>query len=180
VEIVKSKSALELRCEPISDVEGEGLELTDKLFQVLDQEDGIGLAANQIGIHKRACVITVPEQDEKGVVTFWAHRFINPEIVEKKDPFIFTQEGCLSFPNEIIKTMRFGEVLVKDSLRPEGILLEGLAAVIVFHEIDHLDGITMYQRRPKHIGVNSKCPCDSGNKFKKCCQSKLEERKLSK
>ena len=178
MKIVKDRSRLESPCEIIDDVEGEGLELTDTLFRVLDEQQGIGLAANQVGILKRACVITVPEKDRQGSVTYWAHRFINPEIVEKKDPFIFTQEGCLSFPKDSFHTMRFGEILVKDSLRPEGVVFTDLAAVIAYHEIDHLDGITMHMRRPKSIGVNSECPCDSGKKFKKCCQFKLKERNL--
>lgn len=178
VEIVKSKTKLEVPCEAIEDVEGEGLELTDTLFEVLNNQQGIGLAANQIGILKRACVITVPERDKRGNMVYWAHRFINPEIIEKKDPFIFTQEGCLSFPKDSFHTMRFGEILVKDSLRPDGVVLTDMAAVIAYHEIDHLDGITMHMRRPKSIGVNNECPCGSGNKFKRCCQSKLKERNL--
>lgn len=177
--IVKNREALSVACETIDDIDGEGQDIADKLFEVLNEQPGIGLAANQIGINKRVCVISVPEKDEEtGEEDWWRRRFINPEIIEKKDPFLFTKEGCLSFPNKIIHTMRFYEVVVKCSLNYDGIRLKGLEAVVAQHEIDHTNGIVMYQRRPKDIGVNSTCPCDSGRKFKKCCMKKLKIREL--
>jgi peptide deformylase len=179
MQIVKKEKELTLPCETVEDIDGEGHEIADKLFEVLEQHEGIGLAANQIGINKRVCVISVPIKDENTEETiFWSRRFINPEIVEKKDPFIFTQEGCLSFPNVILHTMRYHEVVVKCSLNPGGMRLTGLEAVVAQHEIDHTDGITMHKRRPKQIGVNSSCPCGSQKKFKKCCQKNLKTRNL--
>ena len=84
--IIKDKNKLKEKCSPVSIKEGEeiGVRLLHELRQ---SENGIGLAANQIGINKRVCVINVKEP----LV------LINPRIVEKsKEQFIFA-EGCLSF-----------------------------------------------------------------------------------
>ena len=88
--IVKDKSKLTTRCEPTNIKEGE--EIAVRLLHELrnSEQSGIGLAANQIGINKRVCVINVKEP----LV------LINPEIIERsEDEFIFP-EGCLSFPNK--------------------------------------------------------------------------------
>jgi peptide deformylase len=179
MKIITNRIALSVPGETVEDIDGEGEQIADELFRVLGHYPGIGLSANQIGINKRVCVISVPEKDsETGEYQCWRRRFINPEIIRKEDPFIFTKEGCLSFPNIIIETMRFNEITIKCSLNPEGINLTGLEAVVALHECDHTNGILMYQRRPKEIGVNTKCPCDSGKKFKKCCMKKLKVREL--
>lgn len=179
MKIITSEQALRVPSEIITDVDGEGMSLTDQLLKVLVDEPGIGLSANQIGILKRACVISVPSKDKEiNEITYWSRRFINPEIVEMNDPFLFPQEGCLSFPGIVTTTVRYGDVYIKDSLRPDGIRLTGLEAVVAQHEIDHTFGITMMMRRAKDIGVNRPCMCGSSKKFKKCCQGKLKERRL--
>ena len=86
--IVQDRKELEVKCSPVSVKEGEeiGVRL---LHELRESENGIGLAANQIGIDKRVCVINVKEP----LV------LINPKIVEKsKEQFVFA-EGCLSFPD---------------------------------------------------------------------------------
>ena len=91
--IIKDKNKLQEKCSPVSIKEGEeiGVRL---LHELRESENGIGLAANQIGINKRVCVVNVKEP----LV------LINPKIVEKsKEQFIFP-EGCLSFPDSKIKT----------------------------------------------------------------------------
>ena len=93
--IIKDKNKLKEKCSPVSVKEGEeiGVRL---LHELRESKNGIGLAANQIGINKRVCVINVKEP----LV------LINPKIVEKsKEKFVFP-EGCLSFPDDKIKTIR--------------------------------------------------------------------------
>ena len=94
--IVTDKNKITQVCEPCKSVE-EGEEIGVQLLKELTESNsGIGLAANQIGINKRVCVVNVKEP----LV------LINPKIVEKsKEQFIFP-EGCLSFPNDKIKTTR--------------------------------------------------------------------------
>ena len=177
--IITNEQELRVPSETVEDIDGEGMEIADQLLAVLETEPGIGLSANQIGILKRVCVIKVPEKDpETGELTYWIRRFINPEILETSDMFLFPQEGCLSFPGKEFTTLRFGEVLIKDALNPEPLRLTGLEAVVAQHEIEHTLGITFLMRRANSVAVNKPCPCGSEKKYKKCCQGKLKERRL--
>ena len=142
--IVKDKKELEVKCSPVSIKEGEeiGVRL---LHELRESENGIGLAANQIGIDKRVCVVNVKEP----LV------LINPKIVEKsKEKFVFP-EGCLSFPDSKVKTIRH-ESIVVEADNHEGQLSfsanskdinDAFECVCVQHEIDHLNGITILDRK---------------------------------
>ena len=173
--IIKDKTKLEEKCSPVSVKEGEeiGVRL---LHELRESENGIGLAANQIGINKRVCVINVKEP----LV------LINPKIVEKsKEQFVFP-EGCLSFPDSKIKTQRHQDIVVtadnhKDRLSFSANskdINDAFECVCVQHEIDHLDGITMFDREfrqepivrgvntPKKIGRNEKVTITKGTESK--------------
>ena len=173
--IIKDKTKLQEKCSPVSVKEGEeiGVRL---LHELRESENGIGLAANQIGMQKRVCVVNVKEP----LV------LINPKIVEKsKEQFVFP-EGCLSFPNDKIKTLRY-ESIVVEADNHEGKLSfsanskdinDAFECVCVQHEIDHLDGITMFDREfkqkpivkgvnaPKKIGRNEKVTITKGTESK--------------
>ena len=148
--IIKDKIKLQEKCSPVSVKEGEeiGVRLLHELRQ---SENGIGLAANQIGINKRVCVVNVKEP----LV------LINPKIVEKsKEQFVFA-EGCLSFPDSKLKTIRHQDIIVEAD-NHEGRLSfsanskdinDAFECVCVQHEIDHLDGITMFDREFKQIPI---------------------------
>lgn len=140
--IVTDINQLRQLCHPVT-LE-EGVLIGKQLLEVLgDHEDGIGLAANQIGIHKRVCVINV----RKPIV------LINPEIVGCFDRIQFN-ESCLSFAHETIITQRYRNILVKADNYHGTMAFHGkgemglLEAVCVQHEIDHLNGLTMHDRRP--------------------------------
>ena len=173
--IIKDKKELEIKCTPVSIKEGE--EIGARLLHELRQaKNGIGLAANQIGIQKRVCVVNVKEP----LV------LINPRIVEKsKEQFVFA-EGCLSFPDSKIKTTRHQDIIVEAD-NHEGRLSfsanskdinDAFECVCVQHEIDHLDGITMFDREfkqepivkgvnaPKKIGRNEKVTITKGTESK--------------
>ena len=102
-------------------------------------DSGVGLAANQVGIDARVCVINV----SRPVI------LVNP-VVQNSFKKIFFQEACLSFPGEVVTTQRHANIQVKcdyhrrDLFFTEDNLLE---AVCVQHELDHLDGITMHKRQ---------------------------------
>lgn len=165
--IVMDESLLRKPTEEVS-VE-EGIEICKILSGELDKHDGIGLAANQIGINKKVCIVRA-YHDGKTI----EHHFVNPYIESFRLPVLFRGEGCLSFPDDNVETVRFYKIYVRDSLysSPRGFV--GLAAICVYHEVDHLNGITMFDRRIKNIGPNGSCPCKSGKKFKKCCQPNLK------
>ena len=104
--IVTDKELLKQKCEPCSSIE-EGENIGTQLLKELSDR-GVGLAANQIGINKRVCVINIPTGNNQDPIIL-----INPEIVEKsKETFAF-MEGCLSFPDKLIKTYRHKYVKVK-------------------------------------------------------------------
>ena len=160
--IVTDIEQLKIKCEPCSSVE-EGEEIGAKLLNELTNSKvpGIGLAANQIGINKRVCVINVKEP----IV------LINPKIVEKSEEMFAFIEGCLSFDNTTVKTARHKHVTIEadnhtgklhfgvwNEHNEEGYnkhekLDYALETACVQHEIDHLDGITMFDRELKGITV---------------------------
>ena len=160
-------------------VEDEPELLTKQLEDELNATgNGYALAAIQIGIPKRIFSMKFP-LIENGVQIKGQHiikTFVNPEITNQYESLICT-ENCLSFPGQEILTNRFKYVHMKDKNRPEGYIFEGLEAQIVQHEMDHLEGRTMFDHefKPKPIvkvaepGRNDKCPCNSGKKYKKCC-----------
>ena len=181
--IIKDKTKLETKCSPVSVKEGEeiGVRL---LHELRESENGIGLAANQIGINKRVCVVNVKEP----LV------LINPKIVEhSKEQFIFP-EGCLSFPDDKIKTSRHQDIVV-DADNHYGKLSfssdskdidDAFECVAVQHEIDHLNGITMFDREfkqkplvrgknaPLKIGRNQKVTIEKGSESKTLKYKKAE------
>ena len=181
--IIKDKIKLQEKCSPVSVKEGEeiGVRLLHELRQ---SENGIGLAANQIGINKRVCVINVKEP----LV------LINPKIVEKsKEQFVFP-EGCLSFPNDKIKTIRHESVVVEADNHKGRLsfsansqdINDAFECVCVQHEIDHLNGITMFEREfkaepvvngvnaPKKIGRNEKVTITKGSESKVLKYKKIQ------
>ena len=101
------------------------------------ENEGIGLAANQVGILKRIVVILI---DDHPVV------MINPEILEFSDQICEMGEGCLSIPGEYLQIIRPETIKVKYR-NTKGMpcinTYSGLTSRVIQHEVDHLDGITM-------------------------------------
>jgi peptide deformylase len=136
----------------------EADELENTLKEGLKTYPGLGISATQLGIKKRACYIKFGD-DENGREMF----LLNPVIVERsKEGFLF-YEGCLSIPRTVdkpLKTIRACKVIVQTDnlgevvfeINPEGdkanemVSAETMLNVIVQHEIDHLDGITIKDR----------------------------------
>lgn len=133
---------------------------------------GYGLAAIQIGIPLRAAWYRIPgDKDWKTnakEVLLW-----NPELVEGRGFAAMPNEGCLSIPQKSFVTRRWKKVVVKNG---DGTIIEatGIEAFILQHELGHMDGkLCVDFQTPKRmldIGRNEKCPCDSGAKYKNCCQ----------
>ena len=104
--IITDKNKITQVCEPCKSVE-EGEKIGAKLLKELSDK-GVGLAANQIGIDSRVCVINVKEP----IV------LINPKIIRSSDEDFIFPEKCLSFPNKLVKTKRNVEVVVLQFLHP--------------------------------------------------------------
>jgi len=117
-------------------VDDELRALVDDMFETMYAAPGIGLAATQVDVHRRLLVADVSSDKSD------PHVFINPEILEK-DGVTVTEEGCLSVPGYYEEVKRADHIRVR-YLDREGreceSEFEGLLAVCVQHEIDHLDG----------------------------------------
>jgi peptide deformylase len=137
--------------------------LTD-MFETMEAVGGAGLAANQVGLDLRLAVIGIRRENEAPLNLV----IINPEIAEKSGS-VCEEEGCLSFPAFFAKVRRATKVKVR-ALNERGLPIEinaeGLFAKALQHEIDHLDGVTFYDRLP--------C-CASGTRPPCCSSSRAEE-----
>ena len=136
---VTDKKLLSRVCKPC-DSKIEGIRTGNKLLEILAETgDSVGLAANQVGINSAVCVITV----DNPIV------LINPKIVGKFGKSFF-QEGCLSFKGDYVLTERWTDIVVKDDNHSNQLFFSfeknALECVCVQHEIDHLNGITMFDR----------------------------------
>ena len=140
----------------------EGLSIATELFQILNQRgDGIGLAANQVGIDAQVAVVNVREP----LV------LINPKIISKENEIPF-YEGCLSYPGKGVHTKRYRDIVVSTAQSDSGWYFSGadsptdgkgswekeqgkkqdaelrtLESVCVQHEIDHLNGVVCMDRK---------------------------------
>ena len=127
---------LRIKAKPVEIVDDALRQLIDDMFETMYDAPGIGLAATQVDVHKRLLVADVSaEKNEPWVL-------INPEIVEK-DGIEVTEEGCLSVPGYYEEVERAEHVRVRyldrDGKQVES-EFDGLLAVCVQHEMDHLDG----------------------------------------
>ncbi len=125
---------------PVDAEEKEIKKLLADMLETMYAAHGVGLAAPQVGVLKRIVVIDVSREDEKPNPLF----LINPKIVAHSEEKAECSEGCLSVPNQFAPVERFVEVTVEyeDADRqPCRIIGDGLLAIALQHEIDHLDGI---------------------------------------
>lgn len=112
-----------------------------RFYDLLEEEKGIGLAANQVGLNLQFCV--TKETDK--ILRY----YINPVIVEKSDSTIDITEGCLSLPNQSYTMKRHTKIVIMYENFDGDIQIavkRGLDAIILQHEIDHLYGFTIKDR----------------------------------
>jgi len=123
--------------KPVAGVTDELRQLVDDMFETMYAAPGVGLAATQVNVHQRIVVLDVSEDQSEPLV------FINPEIEVLDEEIHQYDEGCLSVPGFYETVERPRKVRVK-ALDREGeafaIEAEGLLAVCIQHEVDHLDG----------------------------------------
>jgi peptide deformylase len=129
---------LKQAARPVAQVDERVRALVKDMFETMYAADGVGLAAPQVGVLERSVVLdTTPRQPESRPLAM-----VNPAIVEREGTTVYT-EGCLSIPGEAEDVERAAVVTVS-YLDPEGqphtLRCEGLLAIAVQHEVDHLDG----------------------------------------
>ena len=106
--------------------------------------EGVGLSANQIGIGERVFIMMLNMETEETITCF------NPRIIKRYDDNVWCEEGCLSFPDEIINVKRPDRIVVKyedEDKKDHKIKLSGMAARVFLHEFDHLEGIVFTERQ---------------------------------
>ena len=127
--------------EPVSDpTTPEIQQLIEDMIETMHKNQGVGLAATQIGRTEKIAIAHINDQDVP---------LINPEIVERSDDFIKDHEGCLSAPGMQGEVKRHSRVKVRAQDRtgaPIELDVEGFEARILQHEIDHLNGIRVEDR----------------------------------
>ena len=132
--------------KPVDAVTPELLQLIDDMAETMYDAPGVGLAANQVGVLQRVFIIDIANDDEPSDL----HIFINPEIIHTEGEIVW-KEGCLSFPGVTESVERAGRVRVR-AMDREGktfeMEAEGLMAVALQHENEHLDGELMID----HLG----------------------------
>jgi peptide deformylase len=160
--------------EPVTDITDALRQLLDDMLETMYANQGIGLAAVQVGVHKRVIVIDVAQLEDRNEPM----KLINPEIVETSEETESFQEGCLSFPDQFSDVVRpasatiryMDEHGVQQELKAEGIL-----AVCIQHEIDHINGVVFVDhvsklkrdmilrrlKKAKRLGAVSEYPRDT-------------------
>ena len=127
---------LRTRAQPVTRFDAELATLIEDMFQTMYAAPGIGLAATQVDVHQRVIVMDLSETKDQPLV------FINPEILARAGEES-TEEGCLSVPDNFAEVRRAAQVRIR-AQDPSGATFErdyeGLLAVCIQHEMDHLEG----------------------------------------
>ncbi len=130
---------------PVEKVDDELRSLIADMFETMYAAPGIGLAAIQVGVPKRILVIDLQEPEvEDGPPVKDPRVFINPEIIKHSDEEVPYLEGCLSVPDQYAEVERPDHIRARwldQNGKPHEEQLDGLLAVCLQHEMDHLEGI---------------------------------------
>ena len=181
--IVRDETKLKRKSSPCIEY-ADGKKIADQLLAEVEAIGGhqkaLGLSAPQIDVLKRV-FIAYGSTGEAGVKGW--NVYINPTILEWGEERMFYKEGCLSFPGIDVRTNRPKQITVSylgEDGETHKTVLTDEDAIVFQHELDHCDGILMFDRIAKSvpqeanigkdkIGRNEKCPCGSGVKYKRCC-----------
>lgn len=128
---------LNIICKPVTEFGTHLIDTVNSMIATMVANNGIGLAANQVGLDIRLFVMNVQDSMKE---------YINPVILEYSDEIEY-DEGCLSFPGLFIDIRRYNKIKIKATtlmgveFEEE---LEGLDAICFAHELDHLNGLTFF------------------------------------
>jgi peptide deformylase len=131
---------LKAASEKISRVDDELKKLIDDMLETMYAEEGIGLAAIQIGVPRRLLVMDLAQKDGRRE----PQAFINPRILWASDQTIVVQEGCLSVPDiweEVERPARIAAEFLDRDGTLKTVEADGLLSTCLQHEMDHLDGV---------------------------------------
>lgn len=132
---------LKKKCKKVKGVDATIKDYLEQMYALMKQSQGVGLAANQAGLELSLVVIEIGHTSLK---------LVNPQIIRREGSIEF-EEGCLSFPGLPLKVKRARKVWVSaldEQGEPFDIEAEDILAVIVQHEIDHINGVVFIDRIP--------------------------------
>ncbi len=188
--ITNEKDLISREVELVND-ESEFIDIIKELEIELKKSSvpGVGLAAPQININKAVAIIRVPATQYNKAVSI---DLINPKLISGEG-LVFFDEGCLSFPGQSARTIRYEQITVETLVNynnesnnvndgryiknlniqsslweKRNICLSDFEAIICQHETSHLNNLTMFNFAPIEVNRNDKCPCGSNLKNKKC------------
>ena len=133
--------ALRMQAQEVTDVDDDVRRLVERMTALMEDAQGVGLAATQVGVLRRLFVFSDGDDGPRAVV--------NPQIVERSDETESDEEGCLSLQGIKIPVERALRVVVEGldaNGEPVRYELEGYGARVVQHELDHLDGVLIIDR----------------------------------
>lgn len=152
VEIVKyPHPVLKMKCRPLLKFDAELRDAIPEMFRLMYETNGVGLAANQVGLPYRFFVMNPTGKAENKDQEFL---FINPEITPGNGRPVCGEEGCLSFPKIFTDVFRSPKVTIRGyNLQGKSVtcIMDGFPARIVQHEYDHLDGFSFLDRRAEDV-----------------------------
>ncbi|MEL6355200.1 MAG: peptide deformylase [Cyanobacteria bacterium J06627_28] len=136
----------------VAKVDNSLRDLVRKMLQTMYSEDGIGLAAPQVGVNKQLLVVDAdPENEDAPPLVM-----VNPKIISASEQMATGQEGCLSIPGVYLDVVRPAaiEVSFKDETgRPRKLKADDLVARVIQHEMDHLNGVMFVDRVENSIAL---------------------------
>jgi peptide deformylase len=151
---------LRQKARRVSKIDDALHKLIDDMLDTMRDADGVGLAANQVGVLQRVVVIEIPEEDQTRVL-------INPEIVRREGERV-VEEGCLSIPGfrgELVRSVKVRVRALDRDGKPVRFKAEGLLAQALEHETDHINGVLyidhlespdkLWKLQPQEAGAQS-------------------------
>lgn len=130
---------LRTKADPVACIDQSIKQLVDDMLETMYHEDGIGLAANQVGVLKRIVVVDLGREHHHQPL-----KMVNPEIIWKSDEDHMVQEACLSVPDgwgEVYRPYHIKVRYLDENNQSQECDAQGLLSCCIQHEIDHLDGI---------------------------------------
>ena len=146
---IEGDEILRKKSKKIEKIDDRLLTLLDDMVETMYENDGIGLAAVQVGVLKRAVVMDIGEGPIK---------ILNPRIIENSGEQVFT-EGCLSVPEvngDVLRPEKVTMEYMTIEGKTETMVAEGLKAVCLCHEIDHLNGVLFIDKIIKGTKTDGK------------------------
>ena len=140
--IVAPDPRLKIVSRPVDKVDADTTRLMDDMLETMYDAPGIGLAAPQVGVTKRVIVVDIARKDKGEEPN--PLKMANPELIATSDDLKSWDEGCLSLPEHYAEVVRPSRVAVRyldENNKRREIEADGVLAVCLQHEMDHLDGI---------------------------------------